>query len=114
MMLILLSLLTAIVSAWSGSIGLILKQASSMAALIAGLELPLTLLSGVLLPLSLGPKWLQAIAHINPIYYAVEASRVLAAGTIVSAKVVIAFAVMVPLTAAALFWATRIYRKVIA
>lgn len=112
-MLVLLSLLTAIVSAWSGSLGLILKQASSMAALIAGLELPLTLLSGVLLPISLGPKWLQAIAHINPLYYAVEASRVLAEGIIAGSEVLVAFAVMVPLTVASLVWATSVYRKVI-
>ena len=112
-MLLLLSLLTAIVPAWSGSLGLILKQASSMAALVAGLELPLTLLSGVLLPISLGPKWLQAIAHINPLYYAVEASRVLGAGTIVSPEVFKAFAVIIPLTALTIFWATNVYRKAI-
>ncbi|MNI43977.1 Daunorubicin/doxorubicin resistance ABC transporter permease protein DrrB [compost metagenome] len=112
-MLVLLSLLTAIVSAWSGSLGLILRQTSSMAALVAGLELPLTLLSGVLLPLSLGPEWLQAIAHINPLYYAVEASRVLGAGTIGSTEVFKAFAVIVPLTVITLFWATRVYRKAI-
>jgi ABC-2 type transport system permease protein len=112
-MLVLLSLLTAIVSAWSGSLGLILKQASSMAALVAGLELPLTLLSGVLLPLSLGPKWLQAIAHINPLYYAVEASRVLGAGIIGSPEVFKAFVVIVPLTVMTLLWATRVYHKAI-
>lgn len=112
-MLVLLSLLTAIVSAWSGSLGLILKQASSMAALVAGLELPLTLLSGVLLPISLGPKWLQAIAHINPLYYVVEASRVLGTGTIGDTEVFKAFAVIVPLVIVTLFWATRVYRKAI-
>ncbi len=37
----------------------------------------LTLLAGVLLPLSLGPKWLQIIAYVNPMYYVVEAARVL-------------------------------------
>lgn len=113
-MFVLLSLLVAMVSAWSGSLGLILKQSSSMAALVAGLELPLTLLSGVLLPISLGPKWLQAIAHINPLYYVVDASRVLAGGTISSFVVFKAFAVIVPLTLLTVYWATRVYRKAIA
>lgn len=113
-MFVLLSLLVAMVSAWSGSLGLILKQSSSMAALVAGLELPLTLLSGVLLPLSLGPKWLQVIAHLNPLYYAVEAARVLAGGTIDGPEVFKAFAVIIPLTVLTLFWATGVYRKAIA
>lgn len=112
-MFVLLSLLTAMISAWSGSVGLLLKQASSMAALVAGLELPLTLLSGVLLPLSLGPKWLQAVAHINPLYYAVEASRVLSRGVIGGSEVVKAFAVIVPLTGITLYWATGVYQKAI-
>ena len=84
-----------------------------MAALVAGLELPLTLLSGVLLPLSLGPVWIQAIAHLNPLYYAVEASRVLSTGAIASTEVYKAFAVLVPLAVITLFWATGVYRKAI-
>lgn len=110
----LLCLLTAVVSAWSSSLGLILKQIGSLAAVVTGLQLPLTLLSGVLLPLSLGPGWLRAIAHINPMYYTVEASRVLAAGVIGSTKTVTAFAIMVPLTIAALWWAAGVYRKTVA
>ncbi len=110
---LLLALLTAVISAASGSLGLILKQIGSLAAVVTGLQLPLTLLAGVLLPLSLGPKWLQAIAHFNPMYYVVEASRVLAAGTLLDGKVLEAYLVMVPLTALVLWWATRVYRKAV-
>lgn len=109
-----LSLLTAVVSAWSGSLGLILKQIGGLAAVVTGLQLPLTLLSGVLLPISLGPKWLQVIAHINPLYYTVESSRLLAQGVIHSTENFTAFAVIIPLTAAALWWATGVYRKAVA
>jgi len=55
-LIILLCFLTAIVSAWSGSIGLIVKQVGSVAAVVTGLQLPLTLLSGILLPLSIRTK----------------------------------------------------------
>lgn len=113
-MFVLLCLLCAAVSAWSASLGLILKQTGSMAALIAGLELPLTLLSGVLLPLSLGPVWLRILAHINPLYYIVEASRVLCRGDIMAQEVFKAFGVMIPLTALILVWAVRVYRKAVA
>ena len=111
---LLLCLLTAIVSAWSLSLGLILKQVSSLAAVVTGLQLPLTLLSGVLLPLSMGPQWLQNIAYINPMYYTVEASRVLATGIINSSETLTAFIVMIPLTVVVLAWATRVYQKAVA
>jgi ABC-2 type transport system permease protein len=113
-LLLLLCLLTAIVSAWSGSLGLIFKQIGSLAAVVSGLQLPLILLSGVLLPLSLGPAWLQGIAHINPMYYTVEASRVLADGIIYSTETLTAFAIVIPLTVLVLWWATGVYRKAVA
>ncbi len=110
---VLLILLTAVVSAASGSLGLILKEIGSLAAVVTGLQLPLTLLAGVLLPLSMGPSWLQWIAHFNPMYYVVEASRVLADGVIADGKVLEAFLVMIPLTIVVLGWATRVYRKAV-
>jgi len=113
-LLVLLCLLTAIVSAWSGSLGLLLKEVGSLAAVVTGLQLPLTLLAGVLLPLTNGPLWLRVIAHVNPLYYTVEASRQLAAGVLASAQTAVAFAVLVPLTALTLWWATGVYRKAVA
>jgi ABC-2 type transport system permease protein len=113
-LLFMLCLLVAVVSAWSASLGLILKQIGSIAAVVTGLQLPLTLLSGVLVPLSFGPQWLQNIAHVNPLYYTVEASRVLAGGTINSPETLTAFAVMIPLTVITLTWATKVYRKAVA
>lgn len=110
---ILLCMQTAIVSAASGSLGLILKDIGSLAAVVTGLQLPLTLLAGVLLPLSIGPRWLQLIAHFNPMYYVVEASRVLAGGTIYSREVWESFLVMLPLTIITLWWSTRVYHKAV-
>jgi len=113
-MLALLCLLTAVVSAFSSSLGLILKQIGSIAAVLTSLQLPLTLLSGILLPLSMGPVWLRVIAHINPMYYTVEASRFLSAGVLGSVETLTAFAVTVPLTVITLVWATGVYRKTVA
>lgn len=110
---ILLSMLTAVVSASSGSLGLILKEIGSLAAVVTSLQLPITLLAGILLPLSIGPAWLRFIAHFNPMYYVVEASRVLASGTINSSTVWQAFIVMSPLTIIVLWWSTRVYRKAV-
>src|SRR5699024_5319493 len=61
--LLLLSILTMMVSAWSGSIGLLLQDVCGVAAVVTSLQLPLTLLAGILLPISFGPKWLQVIKY---------------------------------------------------
>ena len=113
-LLLLLSLLTAVVSAWSASLGLLLGEIGSLAAVITSLQLPLTLLSGVLLPVSSGPRWLQVLAHVNPMYYTVEASRILAGGIIFSKETMAAFIVMVPLTILVLCWSTNVFKKAVA
>ncbi|MCL2479653.1 MAG: ABC transporter permease [Treponema sp.] len=113
-LLLLLCLLTAIVSAWSCSMGLIFREIGTLAAVVTGLQLPLTLLSGVLLPVSLGPMWLRIIAHLNPLYYTVEASRILAGGVINSSETITAFTVIIPLMAVTLWWATGIFHKSVA
>lgn len=110
-LLVLLSLLTAVVSATSNSLGLLLKDIGTLAAIVTGLQLPIMLLAGVLLPISFGPNWLQILAYLNPLYYVVEASRVLAGGTIVDMKVILAFVVMIPLGVIIFRWATNVYNK---
>lgn len=54
------------------------------------------------------------LAHLDPLYYAVEAARDLSAGTIASAAVAQGFAVLVVLTGVTLWWATRVYRRALA
>lgn len=114
LMFLLLSLLMITVSAFSISIALITKEISSVAAVMNGINLPLLLLSGVLLPIALAPDWMKVIAHVNPLFYAVEGSRSLAAGKLDESAVLMGFAVMIPLTALTLMWATRVYRKAVA
>ncbi len=111
---ILLSLLVIITAAFSVSIALLQKDISGFAAVITGINLPILLLSGVLLPLTLAPTWMRIIAHFNPLYYVVEANRLLAAGEIVNSTVGLAFLVMVLLAVVTLWWATRVHRKAVA
>jgi ABC-2 type transport system permease protein len=111
---VLLALLLTIVAAFSIATALITKDISSFAAIPNGINLPIMLLAGVLLPISFGPTWMRVIAHFNPLYYLVQASRVLAAGTLASAAVWQAFAVLVPLCAVMLTWATSVFRRAVA
>ena len=109
----LLGLLLIIVAAWSIATALVTKEISGFAAITNGINLPVLLLAGVLLPISLGPTWMRDLAHFNPLYYLVQASRVLASGTLTTAAVWQAFAVLVPLCALVLTWATRVFRQAV-
>ena len=111
--LLLLALLTAAVSAAVGAVGLTVKQIGSIAAVVTMLQLPLTLLAGILLPMSLGPTWLRVIAHINPLYYATDAARHLCASEF-GAPVWLGFGVIAGLLVLALLWGNRVYNKVVA
>src|SRR5215472_9671437 len=105
----LLALFTATVSAASSLLRITLKEIGGLAAVVTGLQLPLTLLSGVLLPLSLRPGWLHGLGHVNPMYFAVKAAPDLAAGTIASSTVGEGFLIMGAALVAALWWGTHSY-----
>lgn len=111
---VLLGMLMIVMAAFSIATALATTDISSFAAIVNGINLPVLLLAGVLLPMSLGPLWMRVIAHFNPLYYLVVASRVLAAGTFASPAVWQAFAVLTPLCAVTLAWATGVFRRAVA
>jgi ABC-2 type transport system permease protein len=111
---VLLGLLLTVMAAFAIATALITKDISGFAAIANGINLPVLLLAGVLLPISLGPTWMRVIAHFNPLYYTVQASRVLAGGTVGATAVWQAFAVLVPLCALVLAWATSVFRRAVA
>ncbi len=110
---ILVALLMVTMSSFSIATALATKDISSFAAIINGLNLPVLLLAGVLLPISLGPLWMRVLAHFNPLYYLVAAARVLAAGRFSGPHVWQAFAVLTPLCVLVVLWATRAVRQAV-
>lgn len=48
---------------------------------------PALILSGMLLPLEAGPRWMQVASQVNPISYVVDAERALVAGDLASTTV---------------------------
>jgi ABC-2 type transport system permease protein len=111
---ILLGLLMVTMSAFSVATALVTKEISSFAAIINGLNLPVLLLGGVLLPISLGPVWMRVLAHFNPLFYAVEGARALSAGAYSNPAVWQAFAVLIPLCLVVVTWATGVFRRAVA
>jgi len=110
----LLCLVLITTSSFGNALGLILRDEDRLSPIVQGINLPILLLSGMLLPMELAPTWLQVIAHFNPVYYIVEAGRLLVAGNIFAVKVGEAYLFMVPLTILTVWWATRAFRKAIA
>lgn len=98
----------------SYALALILKSEDAMAPLLNTVLLPLTLLSGIYLPLTFAPNWLQTVADFNPLAYAVEAARALFNGDLGNPAVFQGFAILIPLMLLALWWASRAFRKAVA
>jgi ABC-2 type transport system permease protein len=64
----------------SYAVGLLVKSEDAFAPLVNTVVLPLMLLSGIMLPMTLGPGWLQGIARISPFRYIINAMRSAFAG----------------------------------
>jgi ABC-2 type transport system permease protein len=69
-------------SCCSYTIALIVKSEDALAPILNFFILPLQLLAGITLPLSLAPNWLQTVASFNPLSHAVTGARALFAGVI--------------------------------
>src|SRR6185295_4370008 len=73
--LLLTLLLGASCAAASNSLALVTKSEDVMAPLINSIALPILLLSGILLPMTLAPQWLQTLSDFVPIKHIVDAIR---------------------------------------
>jgi ABC-2 type transport system ATP-binding protein len=111
---VLLALLMIVMATFSVATALATRDITGFAAIVNGVNLPTILLAGVLLPISLGPAWMRTLAHFNPLFYLVQASRVLAGGTLSGTAVWQAFAVLVPLCLVVVTWATSVFRRAVA
>ncbi len=73
--LVLVALLGAAFSFISNAIGIATKSEDALAPMVNTLALPILLLSGILLPMSIAPQWLQIVSNFNPFKHIVEAIR---------------------------------------
>jgi ABC-2 type transport system permease protein len=74
--------LGAAFSSLSYAAALRLKSEDSLAPLFNGLAIPLLLLSGILLPMSLAPLWLRRVSDVNPLKHVVDGVRAYFTGDI--------------------------------
>jgi ABC-2 type transport system permease protein len=90
----LLALVGLVMSPLSYTLALILGSEDALAPTVNAIALPLLLLSGVMLPMSLAPDWLQTVAGFNPLYHAVVATRHLFNSNLGDPEVMIGVVVM--------------------
>jgi ABC-2 type transport system permease protein len=109
--LVLILLIGCSMASLSYTISLTTKNEMGLAQITNTFYLPVILLSGVMLPISLAPHWIKVAAKFNPFYYAVEASRSLFAGNFSAPIVWGGFGVMVVLAALCVWSAVRALQK---
>ena len=93
-----LALIGLMLSPVSYALALVLKNEDSLAPVTNGMALPLMLLSGMMLPMSLAPDWLQKLADVNPLYHAVAAIRALFNASFGDTEIVVGVVLLVVLS----------------
>lgn len=109
--LLLVTLITATLSSLSYIISLFVKEEGALAAAINLFVLPVQLLSGITLPLTLAPYWIQKTALFNPIAHSVDGARALFVGKLSDASVFISFALMCVITGLAFYTLIKTYKQ---
>jgi ABC-2 type transport system permease protein len=92
--LLLYALIGVTMASISYGFALIYKIEDPLAPTLNMITLPVSLLSGIILPLALAPFWLQDLAKINPFSYAVDGVRALFAGNFQNFEIVEGFAII--------------------
>jgi ABC-2 type transport system permease protein len=110
----LMALIALLMASISHAAALWLRDENTFGAIVFSATLPLLLLSGVLLPMSLAPAWLQLVSAFNPLLYAVEAQRALFANNVSDVSVIKGYLAIGGLAVVAVFAAARSYGRAIA
>jgi ABC-2 type transport system permease protein len=109
--LLLYALIGITMASISYGFALIYKIEDPLAPTLNTITLPVTLLSGIILPLVLAPLWLQDLGKIDPFWYAVNAARALFAGSFQSVEIIEGFAVISVLAILVFLWGLRSLEK---
>ncbi len=109
-----LVLIGLVIAPASYAIALAVKTEDAFAPLVNTITLPLMLLSGILLPMSLAPHWLQVVASVNPLYHAVESVRALFNGTFTGTQVWLGIGLMAALAVVTTVLSSRSFNRAVA
>ncbi|MDQ4008476.1 MAG: ABC transporter permease [Actinomycetota bacterium] len=98
-------------AAASNALALTTKSEDVMAPVINMVMMPVLLLSGILLPMTIGPDWLQRASDFMPFRHVVDAVRGSFLGEFATSAMLWGSLWSVALLGMALWWGTRTFRK---
>ena len=98
-------------AAASNALALTTKSEDVMAPVINMVMMPVLLLSGILLPMTLGPAWLERTSDFMPFRWIVDAVRGGFAGTVADSTMLWGVVWALGLFALAVWWGTAVFRK---
>jgi ABC-2 type transport system permease protein len=104
-------LLGAACAAASYAVALTTKSEDVMAPLLNAVLLPVLLLSGILLPMTIAPGWLETISDFMPIKHVVQAVRDSFAGEIATTATLWGALWTLVLVSLAVWWGTTTFRR---
>jgi ABC-2 type transport system permease protein len=108
---LMLALISLMTSAVSYGVALAVKSEDALAPLMNTVAQPVLLLSGILLPLTFAPGWLQGVADWNPFSWAVNGTRALFRGDLGAPDVWQGLVIMAVLAVLAVLWAARMFAR---
>ncbi|MEU0106881.1 ABC transporter permease [Streptomyces sp. NPDC006129] len=104
------ALLTVSLAALSYALAMRMSTPQTFGPAINALTMPSMLLSGLMLPMTLGPAWLDVLSHFMPFRYLVDAVRDAYVGTYASAHMLYGVLVAVAFAALSVTVGTRVFR----
>ncbi len=108
--LVFMLLLALSLASLSYAAGLWTKSEDAFAPLVNSVTVPLLLLSGILLPMSLAPAWLDLVSRATPLRYIVEAMRQVFLGHYATPEVAAGAAVAVVMAVVCVLVGTRTFQ----
>ncbi|MFC9976347.1 ABC transporter permease [Spirillospora sp. NPDC127200] len=109
--LVLVAVLAAALSALSYGLAMRVRTTPEFAAIANTAVMPLMLLSGLLLPMTLAPGWLDGASRAVPFRYTVDAMRQLFLGHYATATVAVGAAATAVLAGLCLWGGARLFRR---
>ncbi|MFI6375095.1 ABC transporter permease [Streptomyces sp. NPDC050546] len=104
------ALLSLSLASLSYALAMKLSTPQSFGPAVNALTMPSMLLSGLMLPMTLGPAWLDVLSHLMPFRYLVDAVRDAYVGSYTTAPMLYGVLVAVGLTTASVTVGTRVFR----
>ncbi|THA73401.1 ABC transporter permease [Streptomyces sp. A0642] len=103
-------LLTVSLASLSYALAMKVSTPQGFGPLVNAVTMPAMLLSGLMLPMSLGPGWLDVLSHLTPFRYLVDAVRDAYVGSYATAHMLYGVLVALGCAALAVTVGTRVFR----